>query len=187
MRTALLFAVILATPAFANQVVYKWVDAQGTTHYSDRPVPGAERIEVRVGTTSVVTPSASPASTPSAKQTAADEEPSYRNFEIWKPGNDEVFHNIGGVLDVHIRLEPALRPGHTLSLYLDGRLVEGLPPNTQQFSLQDVYRGTHTLVAVITDQTGERVAQTPPVTFHVRQTSVLNPQNPLNRRRPSGR
>lgn len=176
MRIALLLAVILATPALASQVVYKWVDPQGVTHYSDRPVPGAERVELRVGTTTV-TPSTPPATTSSATSRSADTGPAYRNVEIWKPSNDEVFFNVAGKVDVNVRVDPALRPGHTLSLYLDGRLVEGFPPGTEQFSLSDVYRGTHGVVAVITDQSGKRIAETPPVTFHVRQTSSINPQN----------
>ena len=32
--------------AFAGQaaVIYKWTDAQGVVHYSDQPVPGAQKI-----------------------------------------------------------------------------------------------------------------------------------------------
>lgn len=184
MRTALLLALALANPVFASQVVYKWVDPQGITHYSDLPVPGAERVELRVGTTTV-TPSNSPASSTSSAA-RPDAGPAYRNFEIWKPGNDEVFSNVAGTVDVNVRVDPPLQAGHTLSLYLDGRLVEGFAPNTEQFSLKDVYRGTHGVVAVITDQRGKRVAETPPVTFHVRQTSAINPQNPNpNRPRPT--
>jgi hypothetical protein len=175
MRTALLLALILATPVLADQTVWKWVDAQGVTHYSDRPVPGAERVELRVGTTGTVAspPSASSSSSAPKRDKAG---PAYRNFEIWKPSNDEVFFNVAGKVDVNVRVEPSLQSDHTLSLYLDGRLVEGFPPNTQQFSLSDVFRGSHGVVAVITDARGERLAETPSVIFHVRQTSTLNPQ-----------
>lgn len=37
---ACLLALLLATPAAAE--VYKWVDEQGVTHYSQQPPPGAE-------------------------------------------------------------------------------------------------------------------------------------------------
>lgn len=36
-------AVAAATP-ITQADVYKWVDAQGRVHYTDRPVPGAERV-----------------------------------------------------------------------------------------------------------------------------------------------
>ncbi|MET0986403.1 MAG: DUF4124 domain-containing protein [Steroidobacteraceae bacterium] len=182
MRITLLLALTLAIPAFASQVVYKWVDPQGVTHYSDRPVPGAERVELRAGTTTV-TPGTPPATTSSTNSRSAASGPAYRNVEIWKPSNDEVFFNVGGKVDVNVRVDPALLPGHTLSLYLDGRLVEGFAPGAEQFSLNEVYRGTHSVVAVITDQSGKRIAETPQVTFHVRQTSAVNSQNS----RPRGR
>ena len=34
----------LATFAGQAAVVYKWTDADGVVHYSDQPVPGAEKI-----------------------------------------------------------------------------------------------------------------------------------------------
>src|ERR1700716_4309572 len=38
--------VLASLAAFAGQaaVVYKWTDSDGVTHYSDQPVPGAEKI-----------------------------------------------------------------------------------------------------------------------------------------------
>ena len=41
--TALLLALVLATAAQAGDV-YRWKDAKGEVHYSDQPVPGAERV-----------------------------------------------------------------------------------------------------------------------------------------------
>jgi hypothetical protein len=183
MRIALLLAMTLATPVFAGQVVWKWVDSQGVTHYADRPVPGAERIELHSGTTTVDTPSPS-RNYNNATQPPQATGPAYQTIEIWKPGNDEVLANVGGNVEVSIRVEPDLRAGDTLSLYLDGRLVEGSAGNSQQFTLTEVFRGSHRLEAIITDQRGERVAQSQPVTFHVRQTSILNPQNPQRPNRP---
>lgn len=181
MRIALLLAVTLATPVFAGQVVWKWVDSQGVTHYADRPVPGAQRIELQSGTTTVDTPPPPSRTYNSSTQPPTAAGPAYQNVEIWKPGNDEVLSNVGGNVEVSIRVEPELRAGDTLSLYLDGRLVEGYAGSTQQFTLTDVFRGSHQLQAIITDQRGERVAQSQPVTFHVRQASILNPQNPRGR------
>jgi hypothetical protein len=46
LRNILVLAALLtvALPASAN--IYRWVDAQGRVHYSDRPVPGATRVTV---------------------------------------------------------------------------------------------------------------------------------------------
>src|SRR5690606_33131205 len=96
-------------------------------------------------------------------------------LEIVSPGNDESVVNTGGVVSVRIQHEPALQQGHSVHLYLDGRLVEGFAANTLQYELNEVPRGTHTLVAVRNDRRGSRVKESPPVTFHVRQQSVAQP------------
>ncbi|HTY50119.1 MAG TPA: DUF4124 domain-containing protein, partial [Steroidobacteraceae bacterium] len=37
---------LAASTAAMASIVYKWVDADGVTHYSDTPVPGAVRTEL---------------------------------------------------------------------------------------------------------------------------------------------
>lgn len=174
MRATLLLLVVLAAPALANQVVWKWVDKDGVTHYSDRPVAGATRVELNVGGSRGEPSATASGSSSTTSQSRPDAGPPYRNFEIWKPGNDETIPNTGGQVAVNIRVDPALQPGHTLHLYLDGRLVQGFADNTLEYELQEVPRGTHSLVAVINSR-GTRVQETAPVTFHVRQQSVAQP------------
>jgi hypothetical protein len=178
MRTALLVFALLAAPAFASQTVWKWVDDKGVTHYSDRPVQGAQRIEISVGSRADSTQPAPTSATSSSQGASAQSTPAmtgYRDFEIWKPGEDETITNTGGAVDVRLRFDPALRPGHSLYLYLNGRLVEDFPGNALEYTLQNVERGTHTLIAIIQDQGGKRIAETPMVTFYVRQTSIAQP------------
>jgi hypothetical protein len=178
MRTVLFLLAFFAIPAFAAQVVWKWVDDDGVTHYSDRPAPGATRMEIASSgerpAPTASTPSVSSTST-SSPQRQAQEGPAYRNFEIWKPAQDEAFINTGGVVPVNIRVDPELQPEHDLYLYLDGRLVEGFEPNATSFELKGVPRGSHRLIAVINNRAGGRVQETSPVTFIVRQESIANP------------
>jgi hypothetical protein len=183
MRATLLILVLLAAPALASQTVWKWVDANGVTHYSDRPVAGATRIELNVGSRAdPYSPATNPRS--SAAQTPVDAGPPYRNFEIWKPGDQETIVNTGGEVTVNVRVDPPLQSEHRLNLYLDGRLVEG-PANAAEYTLRDVARGQHTLVAVINDRGGQRIQETSPVVFHQRQTSVAQPAvGPALRRPP---
>lgn len=190
MRTVLLLLAFFAIPAFAAQTVWKWVDEQGVTHYSDRPVPGATKVDISSSNqvdASARTPS-SPSSTP---QSDTQSGPVYRNFEIWKPADGETIINTGGQVTVNIRVDPPLQPGHELFLYLDGRLVEGHPPNASTYELKEAPRGAHSLVAVINNQRGERVQETAPVHFFVRQESIANPPvgpalRPAPKPRPGG-
>jgi hypothetical protein len=180
MRATLLLLVALAAPALANQVVWKWVDKDGVTHYSDRPVPGATRLELSVGGGNQS--AAPPRSSSDAPATQAAG-PIYRNFEIISPSPNESLINTGGRVSVRIRFEPGLQPGHTLHLYMDGNAVEGFAPNAQDYDLTNVPRGTHTIAAVINNR-GTRVQATPTVTFHVRQESTAQPPVGPNLRPP---
>lgn len=173
MRTALLVLALLAAPAFASQSVWKWVDEKGVTHYADRPVPGAQRVDINVGSRADPAP-ATP--TPSRSSNQSQPEVSgYREFEIWKPAEQEVVVNTGGVVDVRMRLDPSLQPGDSVYLYLDGTLVEGFPPQGLEYTLRDIPRGEHSLIAVIQNQYGKRVHETRAVRFIVRQHSIAQP------------
>ena len=143
MRTVLVLLAFLAIPAFAAQVVWKWVDGDGVTHYSDRPVPGATRMEISSGGERSATSAPTPSFSSGSPQKEAQEGPTYRNFEIWKPADGEIFINTGGAVPVNIRVEPALQAGHELNLYLDGRLVEGFEPSATSYELKEVPRGSH--------------------------------------------
>lgn len=46
MRIALLIVSVLLTP-LAMADIYRWVDPGGSVHFSAKPQPGAERVEVR--------------------------------------------------------------------------------------------------------------------------------------------
>ena len=193
MRTALWLLLAFATPTFASQTVWKWVDGDGVTHYSDRPVPGATRIELNVGRPAdareATSPPPAPApTTPSAPARSAVSA-EYTDFEIAQPKNEETIPNTGGVVAIEVRLRPALRPGHSLSLFLDGKRVEGQSGDATSFELRDVPRGAHTVVATIIDVDGRRIRETAPVTFFVRQTSIATqpPVGPALRRPPRPR
>jgi len=179
MRTALLLLLAFAaTTSLANtQTVWKWVDDKGVTHYSDRPVPGATKLELSVGTHtgSGATSVPAPSNNFGTPQSAAPAGPTYQNFELWKPANEESIVNTGGAVTINIRVDPALRDGHTLRLLVDGRLIDGSTPNATTYELTNVPRGTHVAFAQIFDEGGERIQETQHVTFFVRQESVANP------------
>jgi uncharacterized protein DUF4124 len=176
MRTALLLlpalaAAVLSSTAAATDV-WKWVDEKGTTHYSDQPVAGASKIEVRTGNVVETAPAAASNSSSAPQQPAVT---NYRNFEIWRPEPEQTFSNTAGQIDVEIRIEPEVQPQHQLSLYLDGKLVTGSPRNALSYSLSDVARGAHQVTAAIADRNGKTIQETKAVVFYVRQESIANP------------
>lgn len=183
MRSALVLLALLASVAMAADEVWRWVDADGITHYSDRPVPGAEKVDLRVQTYKAPE---RPASRPTPQPAGVEEPtPDYRNFEIWKPAQDEAIVNTAGAVSVRVRLDPGLAGTHAIYLYLDGKRIDDQPLDALDFQLSEVPRGTHSLTAMVTDQDGKTLIQAPPVVFHVVQTSVANPPTgPALRPRP---
>jgi hypothetical protein len=178
MRTALLLLLALAASgqsATASAAdVWKWVDSKGVTHYSDQPVPGAPKIEIRTGNVAEAR-SPQPASNEATSEDSQADAGSYRTLQIVRPENNQVIINTGGEVDIEIRVSPPLLASHRLNLYVDGNLVTGYPRNTQLFALNAVPRGTHNVRAVITDASGNTIQQSPSVEFNVRQESIANP------------
>ena len=163
--------------------VWTWVDEHGLRHFSDRPGPGARLVEL-AGAPVVSLPAATaPGAVGSAPNDAGAAVPTrpYTTFAVASPTEGQTLWNIEGRLEVLVDLAPALQPGHRLDVEFDGRRL-GLTAAAPQFTVPDVYRGTHTLNAVIVDDRGETLLRSPGVTFAVRQTSILNPNNPQSPR-----
>jgi hypothetical protein len=160
--------------ATASATTYKWVDRNGVTHYSDRPQPGAEVVELQRAQTfePPATPTPGARTTPRAPQAAAVQ---YEQLDLWKPSNDETIVNTANQVSVRLRLEPDLQPDHKIWLYLDGKRVDGQPSDALSFELTEVARGTHTLNAVVTGLDGKPIISSQTITFHLRQTSLLQP------------
>lgn len=174
MRPWLLLVSLFCAAAFGQQA-YRWTDENGQVHYSDRPAPGATQIELRgaQGYSPAVQPRAQQAAAESSQPTVRE----YTAFNVISPAQQETLWNIGAVLNVQVELEPGLQPGHHLGAYLDGQLID-VRATTTQFQLPDVFRGTHTLQAVVLDASGEELLRSLAVTFMVMQTSLQNPNNP---------
>jgi hypothetical protein len=175
---------VFAVAAHAEEL-WRWVDENGVVHYSDRPHPGAERIQLRAPQTFTPPPvQERPRSQPTDAE--ADAGPRYSGLRIESPAAGEMLWNIGGALPVQLSISPALSPDHQLRLFLDGRPVPNIPQATQ-FTINEVFRGEHQLRAAIVDGNGRELASSEAVTFYVQQTSIQNPNNPAARPRPTPR
>jgi hypothetical protein len=181
MRKWLILAFLCSTASVEAQPVWTWVDSAGVRHYSDRPEPGAQQIELGSPQTYSATPRSSADSTRAAQPTSgsqASSAPSNRRVAIATPAQDETLWNIGGTLTVSLAVQPQLERNQHIDLYFDGRRL-GLEERGTSVTLTDVFRGTHTVQAVVIDSsTRSEVQRSDLRTFHVQQTSVQNPQSP---------
>lgn len=164
---------LLAMPVLAG--TYKWVDEDGKVHYSDKPVEGAEEVklpQLPTYDTSRLPKDTRPLDT-GTEDVDDEQETSYSRFEFISPKPDQVFWNTGGSIPVQLALQPGLRNGHQLKVYLDGTLKAG-PSQSLGFTLTEMYRGSYSVRAVVVDRNDQEIARTGSVTFHVKQTSVQN-------------
>ena len=175
MRIVLLIAGLIVSLS-APAEVYRWVDADGSVNYSDRPQEGAERVTLPSAQTfkAPIVNRRPPAAAPADTQPAAQ----YQFVEIVRPIQEEVLWNTGGQIDVAVRVEPQLQTGHSLMLFLDGEPVEGLASGQTRFTLTEIFRGQHELRAEVRGTGGIKLIESGSVKFTVQQTSVLNPNNP---------
>ena len=166
----ILLGLFVANGAFAD--AYKWTDEDGVVHYSDRPVPGSERVDLGEAARGRPQATRPNATSPSPGDNASNDvaKPfSYTSLEVSSPAPEETLWNIDGILNVTLVLNPALRPNHEVRVYFDGvaRTIQGT-----SFQLQEVYRGVHNIQAEVLDETGKLMIRSLPNRFYVQQNTV---------------
>ncbi len=171
----LCLAAILSAPALsAAATIYKRELPDGTVIYSDQPHPGAHILSPSAPQT--VDPYRPPPQTPrtSGRAQSTPAAVTYQRVAITSPADDESVWNDDRLLQVSVAVEPALQREHRIAVLLDGeRVAETDSPG--MLRLQNVYRGSHSLEAVVEDRFGRVIARSTPITFHMKQHSLLNP------------
>jgi len=161
---------LLATASVLAQA-YRWVDEDGIIHYSDRPVEGAELVQLSEYSRNTGARLYRERPTrPAADEEQADDQPfRYENLSISSPGPEETLWNIEGVLDVSLTLRPGLQSGHQVRAYFDGqqRTVSGT-----SFQIEDVFRGVHNIQVEVIDNTGRLMIRSETNRFYVQQNVV---------------
>jgi hypothetical protein len=176
MRKWLILLLTLSTNLAHAAPAWTWTDGDGLVHYSDTPVPGAKRIEL--GTAQGFGP-ASGGSARRAAQTQAAAEGStsdartYSSVSLVSPTQQQTLWNTGGSLNVQLTTDPSLRAGDRVDLVLDGQR-RNLDATSTQLTLANIFRGVHTLEAVVVDPNGRELGRSATTTFMVQQTSIAN-------------
>lgn len=162
-RLPVLLLCCLAATAVLGDTLYKWVDAQGNVHYSDKPQPGAQKLTLPQVTT-FTAPSAAdlPASAP---EETKPREAGFTRFEIVSPQQDETFWNVQEVT-VALAVEPQFGDGDTVTITLDAQSQGPLTNLTATFGNLD--RGQHTIDAVLHGANGVTMTAKE-VTFYIQR------------------
>lgn len=179
MRALFILLALASATTWGSADVFRWTDANGQTHFSDRPHPGAERITI---TASPPASGAPTGNSPAARGREPDSETPapvarYQSLTITSPAQEQVLWNIEGQLDVAAAVQPPLQPGHALRFTLDGRTATAEPGSTRA-QFPEVFRGEHSLQVEVVDAQGRPLVASPTTRFFVRQTALPNPAPP---------
>ncbi|MCI3947773.1 penicillin-binding protein [Pseudomonas syringae] len=157
-----------ALPAMAD--VYTYIDAQGNRVFTDQPRKNATRVDIPPSNNMTGTP---PTRTLKARPAKPEQQPMfhYQLLRILVPEPDAALSVPSGDLIVTVTSDPALQPGHSYRLLLDGIPV-GQPGRSPVFPLSNVDRGTHQLSVEIFDELGRVLEKTPNQPFHLQRMSL---------------
>ena len=164
---------------FAAQalVVYKWTDTQGVVHFSDQPVPGAEKVLTSSAPehAGILGQTASGPAAPQGKP-KADRTLSTAKIAIASPAPEQTFTG-GESVPVSLSVDGDLKPSWTVVWTLNGAQVQGQAPAATSFTLTDLARGVYTIEATVSDASTGESKSADAVTFNVMRPSVLSPQH----------
>lgn len=172
----ILFSLLAFSPFVAAQEVYKSIEPDGVPLFSDRN-QGADSQKLKIEplpTIKLRTPVARPAAGAN-KLSANPENPVYTKITIENPVDDSVIWADERPLIVLVVTEPPFIEGTGLAigLRLDGELTD-VRSQRGNIALKNVDRGTHTLQAVILDSSGQVIAESKTITFHLKRHSILH-------------
>lgn len=168
MRTLLFSLLLIALPSLAQ--VYTYVDAEGNRVFTDSPRDGnAKQLQIMPSNRIEPPParSAEPATPPMQSMPLLG----YELLRITIPQPDATIRDNAGNLIVTASSDPALHPGHSYRLLLDGQPV-GTAGRSPVFPLENIDRGTHQIAVEIITEGGIIVERTPSQPFHMVRISL---------------
>ncbi|HTV77796.1 MAG TPA: DUF4124 domain-containing protein [Steroidobacteraceae bacterium] len=154
----------------SSATVYKWVDDNGVTHYSDQPNPKAQKLQVPDAQTygakqaAVTAPPAANSAPPTAAPAVC---------VIDSPGSGQVFLDTYAISG-HVTLAHVGADSQT-TLRLDGQDISSQLRPDGAFTIPQIDRGDHTLSLQVNSAQGGTACQGNSITFSIRQRSAAGP------------
>jgi hypothetical protein len=170
-----LFCLLLCFSLTSYATIYEETDKNGDITFTDVPTgSAAKKVDIANGNvTQLPAPTPppditnNPATATSAKAGATG---AYSTFLITSPTDQFTFQNQRDI-PVEVKLDPELKKGDTIRLFVDGAPV-GSPFNNTHLSIKQLDRGTHKIYAVLLDENQSQLKQSNAVTIYVHYASV---------------
>lgn len=177
-RVALLILSIFFLQSAIAETVYKYVDENGNTVFTDEPRKGAEKLDVQP------VPTVPALEIPvSAPREPAKPDFKYNKIVIVSPEDQHNFINEVEPIVVQVATSPALRSGDQIQLMLNGA-PKGSPSTTTRFTLDSLDRGEYSASVTILDADGKELSSSDSIQFYVKRNSKLMPKPPTPKPKP---
>jgi hypothetical protein len=160
----------------AYSEIYKWVDGNGEVHFSDKPHPGAVKIDLPK--TQTYAPLGEQKKEQTIEDKTGDADFAYESVTILQPEDQVTLRNTDGSVSIIAALKPQLRPGDKLQVIFDGSPIGKLKATTE-FSLRGINRGSHTLAVQVTNGEGNVLNTSNTVTIF-----MMPPRTNMGNKRP---
>jgi len=159
----------LAIPATAQ--IYSYTDASGNKVFTNQPPDGITAETVTLPPMNTMDPPQVSSPAPSTDAPSVDGQSlPYSQVQLTDLPSDEALRSNNGNFTVRAVLQPALRPGHSLQLLLDGQPY-GSPTNVPLLQLTEIDRGDHSLALQVI--AGDQVIQqSAPVIFTIQRVAL---------------
>lgn len=176
MKTTTLILILMSTfvgaQAEEEKKIYKYTDENGVTHYTETK-PNDDYKEADLPPLSIIS------STPVTSNSTIEDSSNYKevdltavsSFKLIEPVNEQNLWGTGGKLTAKVEgLTEAQAQKYQIQFVIDG--IKNKPADTSTQVFSDIYRGQHTVQALLVDkQTGEVSKKTETVTFFMHQNS----------------
>ncbi len=166
-----LLIAILCCPATAE--VYKIVDEQGNTTYTDAP-PAKNQAHEKVELKPINRqPPVEVQNRSRSSNATAAEEPVNFQVTLIAPAEGTQVPPGQRNLTVAAQVQPAMSDGHSLQFIMNGEPLNQ-PGSSTSWTIEEIYRGEHRISAQVLDPDGRVVATSAPVTVYVHRPTIRN-------------
>ena len=160
--------ILLLVCSTAGAEVFKQVNPDGSVSFSDTPSPGAERVQLAPAQSVSLPPAPVTVTGSVAPAAPKNMSVSYHRLAIVEPTEGQGVRANNDNVSIALELQPALAPGHTIELAVSGEGGEKILTGTSlRFQLNQLSRGRHTVKAWVRNGRGEKVKESPGVSFYV--------------------
>ncbi|MDG2500960.1 MAG: DUF4124 domain-containing protein [Porticoccaceae bacterium] len=157
--------------------VYKLVDQEGNTTYTDQPAKATDRANAeKLPPVNQLPTLLAPSDEAGLTETAEGETESFVRYSsalILSPENDSIIpHNQISIV-IQLALSPQLQAGHRVQFWFDGA-PQGQAVATTTYQISDIERGSYSLSARVFNAQGQLLISTAAVEVHVKRNFARN-------------